>query len=361
MYEMNEWSKWLDEAVTKKHIKHYEYEHFKNIQVIGFGGFGKVYRAKWKNSYQYFALKSLHNIDEDAIKELVHEIELQRMELLFQIKRIKSNDTKKYLLVMEYADGGSLSNYLKKNFEKLTWEDILKLAYQLASAVSCLHDEGIIHRDLNSNNVLVNQDTIKLADFGLYPIEYVKLYTECWDDNPNNRTSIQEAVERLNTISSLTNIPIYQQNENIDKITDKKKDLKSIEVSSHGELSRIIIVKDHNKAFNLFTNVSERGHILAQHFVGRCYFYGCGTTKNVKLAFQYFERTANIAGNGNIIAMYNLGYSYKKGIGVEKDVNKAIYWYRKSAEQGYEYDAQNEIEKLTKKKILLYPYGYVPN
>ncbi|UZO04053.1 uncharacterized protein OCT59_024452 [Rhizophagus irregularis] len=222
------------------------------------------------------------------------------------------------------------------------------------------------------------------------PIEYVKLYTECWDDNPNNRPSIQEAVERLNTIN-----------------------LKSIEVSSRGELSRMIIgfnnmntkeiiepmistsnqiiiqnilhkhkVKDHNKAFNLFTNVSERGHILAQHFVGRCYFYGCGTTKNVKLAFQYFERTANsnlaasqciigycysngagikkdlkiafhwyekAAGNGNIIAMYNLGYSYKKGIGVEKDVNKAIYWYRKSAEQGYEY-AQNEIEKLTKKK-----------
>ncbi|EXX63784.1 uncharacterized protein OCT59_024453 [Rhizophagus irregularis] len=176
MSEMNEWSKWLDEAVTKKHIKHYEYEYFKNIQVIGFVSFGKVYRAKWKNSYQYFALKSLHNIDEDAIKELVHEIELQR-EVAFHNNVIsfygvtisdqenQSNDTKKYLLVMEYADGGSLSNYLKKNFEKLTWENILKLAYQLASAVSCLHDQGIIHRDLHSNNVLVNQDTIKLAYF----------------------------------------------------------------------------------------------------------------------------------------------------------------------------------------------------
>ncbi|CAB4395942.1 unnamed protein product [Rhizophagus irregularis] len=164
MSEMNEWSKWLDEAVTKKHIKYYEYEHFKNIQVIGFVSFGKVYRTKWKNSYQYFALKSLHNIDEDAIKELVHEIELQR-EVAFHNNVIsfygvtisdqenQSNDTKKYLLVMEYADGGSLSNYLKKNFEKLTWDDKLKLAYQLASA--------------HSNNVLVNQDTIKLADFGL--------------------------------------------------------------------------------------------------------------------------------------------------------------------------------------------------
>jgi serine/threonine protein kinase len=52
---------------------------------------------------------------------------------------------------MEYADGNSLNNYLKENFVKLTWEDKLKLAYQLASAVLCmhkLHDEDIIHHDL---------------------------------------------------------------------------------------------------------------------------------------------------------------------------------------------------------------------
>jgi serine/threonine protein kinase len=48
------------------------------------------------------------------------------------------------MLVMEYADGGSLRNYLKKNFSKLTWDDKLNMAYQLAYAISCLHDEGII-------------------------------------------------------------------------------------------------------------------------------------------------------------------------------------------------------------------------
>ena len=49
---------------------------------------------------------------------------------------------------MEYADGGSLRNYLEKNFNRLTWDDKLNMAYQLAYAVSCLHNEGIIHRDL---------------------------------------------------------------------------------------------------------------------------------------------------------------------------------------------------------------------
>jgi serine/threonine protein kinase len=54
----------------------------------------------------------------------------------------------KYMFVMEYADGGTLRDYLKKNFDILTWNDSLNLALQLACAVSRLHDEGIVHLDL---------------------------------------------------------------------------------------------------------------------------------------------------------------------------------------------------------------------
>ena len=49
---------------------------------------------------------------------------------------------------MEYADGGSLRNYLKEHFNNLTWDDKINLALQLSYAVSCLHDENIVHRDL---------------------------------------------------------------------------------------------------------------------------------------------------------------------------------------------------------------------
>jgi serine/threonine protein kinase len=49
---------------------------------------------------------------------------------------------------MEYADGGSLKRYLKDHFTELTWKEKYKLAYQLSCAVACLHDEGIVHRDL---------------------------------------------------------------------------------------------------------------------------------------------------------------------------------------------------------------------
>ena len=49
---------------------------------------------------------------------------------------------------MEYADSGTLRNYLKENFKYLTWNDKYNLAFQLAYAVSCLHKEEIVHHDL---------------------------------------------------------------------------------------------------------------------------------------------------------------------------------------------------------------------
>ena len=69
----------------------------------------------------------------------------------FFLKENQSDDSKKYLLVMEYADNGTLQKYLKEHFNNLTWNVKFNLALQLAYAVSCLHDEEIIHRDLVIN------------------------------------------------------------------------------------------------------------------------------------------------------------------------------------------------------------------
>jgi serine/threonine protein kinase len=70
----NEWVNWIEEAITKNYFKHYEFKHFSDIQEIGSGGFGKVYRANWKNSDKYFALKSFFNLNNATVKEIVNEV-----------------------------------------------------------------------------------------------------------------------------------------------------------------------------------------------------------------------------------------------------------------------------------------------
>ena len=70
----NEWVSWIEEAIAKEYFKHYEYERFSNIKEIGRGGFGKVYRANWKNSEQYLALKSFYKLDDATVKEIVREV-----------------------------------------------------------------------------------------------------------------------------------------------------------------------------------------------------------------------------------------------------------------------------------------------
>ena len=55
---------------------------------------------------------------------------------------------KKYSLVLECADSGTLKSYLSKHFNELDWNNKYQLAFQMVSAVACLHECGIIHRDL---------------------------------------------------------------------------------------------------------------------------------------------------------------------------------------------------------------------
>ena len=63
-----------------------------------------------------------------------------------------SLDEMNYSLVLEYADGGTLEKYLRENATTFKWESQLKFANEIASAILCLHDHKIIHRDLVSLN-----------------------------------------------------------------------------------------------------------------------------------------------------------------------------------------------------------------
>ncbi|EXX67475.1 uncharacterized protein OCT59_020687 [Rhizophagus irregularis] len=343
----SEWINWLDEAINKEHIKYYKYDQFNNVKIIGSGGFGKVFRANWKNTGNILALKEFKY--NTAVKEIINEIYLQRkvdfhenivrfLGITYENDNYSLLKNKKFMIVMEYADGGSLRNYLKLNFSTLTWDNKYQLAYQIVRALECLHNEEILHRDLNSNNIFVHQNRIKLGDFGLSkrieeisksgsetigvipyidpnkfeqknykfnkksdiyslgvilweissgkppfkntdyndphyeiclaikimqgfretvvkntPIEYIKLYTACWDQKPDERPTAQQVVTKLEKIMSQKNIlgDNFEEDNQLSKEIQCNKNTNTS--FSNSSIHLTILDKDNN----LFQEISN--------------------------------------------------------------------------------------------------------
>ncbi len=136
-------------------------------QKLGEGGFGVVYKAVW--NYVDVAVKKLMmELSESVMQEFEKEVEVHsklRNPYIVQIFGI----TETYGMVMEYMSRGSLRNVLEKNRrEEFSWTMRNKIAMDMLIGLSYLHQKHIIHRDLKSLNVLLDdQYKAKLADFGL--------------------------------------------------------------------------------------------------------------------------------------------------------------------------------------------------
>uniref|UniRef100_A0A3B3ZR87 non-specific serine/threonine protein kinase n=1 Tax=Periophthalmus magnuspinnatus TaxID=409849 RepID=A0A3B3ZR87_9GOBI len=70
-------------------------------------------------------------------------------------------------IVMEYASRGELYDYIQER-RRVPETEARTIFRQITSAVHYLHKNGVVHRDLKLENILLDQDlNVKLADFGL--------------------------------------------------------------------------------------------------------------------------------------------------------------------------------------------------
>ncbi|CAG8572828.1 2079_t:CDS:2 [Diversispora eburnea] len=225
-------------ALKGRFIKEFDYNTFENITVIARGGCGTVYCANSTNLEKLVALKSLHeNNDEfceNFVRELTNIMAVNNHDNIINFYGISIDpSTETYYIVLQYARNGDLSAYLKKNFKSLDWKTKIKMAKDITRGLRYIHKENIVHKDLHSKNILVHEGRLLIADLGLSrsldsnsnsksmgaleiyklviygkreahinkaPKDYINIYSSAWNDDPNQRPTIENIFEKLENI-----------------------------------------------------------------------------------------------------------------------------------------------------------------
>ncbi|GBC40264.2 kinase-like domain-containing protein [Rhizophagus irregularis DAOM 181602=DAOM 197198] len=115
------------------------------------------------------ALKSLNN-SENVKLEFINEIKLhnkigRETFVVIAYGITQDPETKNYIMVLEYAENGSLRNYLIKSYSELNWENKLQYLANIASGLLKIHKNELTHRDLHIGNVLISDIAI-ITDMG---------------------------------------------------------------------------------------------------------------------------------------------------------------------------------------------------
>ncbi|RGB37711.1 kinase-like domain-containing protein, partial [Rhizophagus diaphanus] len=129
------------------------YESFRDIKYIAKGGFGKVYRAKWKDGYIFMWDNKIQNWG--------------RLQPNMFYGITQEPETENYMMVLEYAERGSLRNYLDQNYSSLNWKSIIQILLDIISGLDQIHQNELIHRDLHIGNILCFPHKIFITDMGL--------------------------------------------------------------------------------------------------------------------------------------------------------------------------------------------------
>ena len=76
-------------------------------------------------------------------------------------------ETKEYMIVMQYANNGSLLSYLDQNINKLTWRRKLKHLRDIGSFLISIHKADLVHCDLHGGNIVMDNIYPQICDLGL--------------------------------------------------------------------------------------------------------------------------------------------------------------------------------------------------
>ncbi|GBC04843.1 hypothetical protein RclHR1_00590029 [Rhizophagus clarus] len=165
----------IKNQLNDKNMKMIEYSTTKNFRRIAEGGFGVIYEAIWEIYFggtKVVAVKRFLN-SQNISKYFINELKSfnqyrNRFKHVIKYYGITQDpNTREHMIIMQYADGGDLHNYLQENFKNVTWKEKLSIILEISRGVDFIHKENFIHRDLHSGNILLINGKWHIGDFGL--------------------------------------------------------------------------------------------------------------------------------------------------------------------------------------------------
>ncbi len=150
-------------------------DRYEILSVKGIGGMAVVLKAHDTVKNRIVAIKMLnekHSNDSASIRRFVNEsraIALLSNEHIVDIYDVAFTGKSKYI-VMEYIDGITLREYMKRN-GPLGFEKSMDFIMQILSALQHAHEKGVVHRDIKPQNIMVQSNgRLKVTDFGIAQI-----------------------------------------------------------------------------------------------------------------------------------------------------------------------------------------------
>lgn len=141
-------------------------------KTLGEGMYGKVKLAVEKGTGEKVAIKYIkkNKVQDDTdlrrLRREIHVMSSLSHPNIINIREVFENKDK-IILVMDCALGGELYDYINDR-QKLTENSARRLFRQISSAINYCHQNGIVHRDLKLENIVLDIDeNVKIADFGL--------------------------------------------------------------------------------------------------------------------------------------------------------------------------------------------------
>ena len=145
-------------------------DHYQVLSILGVGGMGEVYKARDINLGREVAIKLLPSSSPSGSERMRLVREARAASALNHPNILTIHEIEKFnehhFIVAEFIQGETLRQRLERG--RIQLGEALKIAIQVASALSAAHAAGIVHRDIKPENIMLRRDDlVKVLDFGL--------------------------------------------------------------------------------------------------------------------------------------------------------------------------------------------------